>query len=149
MADLSDHWQRLRARFARSGRDAAPDDGRSHLAQASEALRAMLDDKTIPESVRAELRDDFAQVEAMLGKLEQGELHIAVFGRVSVGKSALGNALLGREIFQTGVLHGTTRRRDAQRWEEVGGQGLHLIDTPGINELSGEERERLAFDVAG
>src|SRR4029079_1538629 len=34
-------------------------------------------------------------------------------------------------------------------WQEVAGQGLHLIDTPGINELSGEERERLAFDVAG
>jgi GTPase len=65
-----------------------------------------------------------------------------------VGKSALGNALLGREAFATGVLHGTTRARDAQRWQEVAGQGLHLIDTPGINELSGEERERLAFDVA-
>jgi len=38
--------------------------------------------------------------------------------------------------------------RDTQRWREVAGQGLHLIDTPGINELSGEERERLAYDVA-
>jgi GTP-binding protein Era len=84
----------------------------------------------------------------LLDKLAAGELHIAVFGRVSVGKSALGNALLGRDAFVTGVLHGTTRARNAQSWHEVAGQGLHLIDTPGINELSGEEREKLAFDVA-
>lgn len=120
----------------------------SHVAQTSEALRSLLDDKSIPDSVRHELRDDFGQIESLLDKLAAGELHIAVFGRVSVGKSALGNALLGREAFTTGVLHGTTQKRDAQRWQAVAGQGLHLIDTPGINELSGEERERLAFDVA-
>ena len=45
----------------------------------------------------------------MLAKLERGELHIAVFGRVSVGKSALANALLGEDAFTVGVLHGTTR----------------------------------------
>ena len=153
MTDLSDRWRRLRARFVRDGSSsdtaASQKTSDAHVAQTSEALRAILDDKTIPDSVRSELGEDFAQIEAMLGKLAQNELHIAVFGRVSVGKSALGNALLGREVFSTGVLHGTTRSRDAQRWQEVGGQGLHLIDTPGINELSGEERERLAYDVAG
>jgi predicted GTPase len=39
----------------------------------------------------------------MLARLEKGELHVAVFGRVSAGKSALGNALLGREAFTVGV----------------------------------------------
>jgi GTPase len=146
--DLADYWRRLRSSFERAtGPSAKSAD--AQVAQTSDALRALLDDKSIPPAVRGELSEDFAQVEAMLGKLEQGELHIAVFGRVSVGKSALGNALLGRDAFSTGVLHGTTRARDAQRWQEVGGQGLHLIDTPGINELSGEEREQLAFDVAG
>ena len=140
-------WARLRERLgsARAAPTVSPD---AHVAQTSEALKALLDDGTIPRGVRQELDQDFAQVEALLDKLASGELHIAVFGRVSVGKSALGNALLGRAAFQTGVLHGTTRTRDAQRWQEVAGQGLHLIDTPGINELSGEERERLAFDVA-
>jgi len=120
----------------------------THVAQTSEALHALLEDKSIPSGVRTELAEDFTQVQALLDKLAAGELHIAVFGRVSVGKSALGNALLGRSAFATGVLHGTTKARNAERWHEVAGQGLHLIDTPGINELSGEERERLAFDVA-
>ena len=141
-------WAKLRARLGgpRGLHDAGPSD--THVAQTSEALRALLEDESIPAPVRRELDADFAQIEALLGKLAAGELHIAVFGRVSVGKSALGNALLGRDAFATGVLHGTTRARDAQRWQEVAGQGLHLIDTPGINELSGEERERLAYDVA-
>ncbi|MGH8121748.1 MAG: DUF697 domain-containing protein [Rudaea sp.] len=142
-------WDKLRTRLGGAPvAAAAGPSADAHVAQASEALRALLDDKSIPENVRGELTEDFAQVEALLDKLATGELHIAVFGRVSVGKSALGNALLGRDAFATGVLHGTTRARNAQRWQEVAGQGLHLIDTPGINELSGEERERLAFDVA-
>jgi len=147
--DAREWWGKLRARLG--GDVAAMPTARAadgHVAQASEALRALLDDESIPASVRAELAEDFAQIESLLDKLASGELHIAVFGRVSVGKSALGNALLGREAFATGVLHGTTRSRNAERWQEVAGQGLHLIDTPGINELSGEERERLAFDVA-
>ena len=138
----------MRARIGGVAAPRVPQNAQSHVTQTSEALRSLLDDKSIPDSVRGELRDDFGQIESLIDKLAAGELHIAVFGRVSVGKSALGNALLGREAFATGVLHGTTQKRDTQRWQEVAGQGLHLIDTPGINELSGEERERLAFDVA-
>jgi len=141
-------WNTLRARLGHAFAHPARTTSDTHVAQASEALRALLDDPSIPPGVRGELSEDFAQIESLLDKLDAGDLHIAVFGRVSVGKSALGNALLGREAFATGVLHGTTKSRNAERWHEVAGQGLHLIDTPGINELSGEERERLAFDVA-
>ena len=152
MSNLGDYWQRLRAQLQRAAPSGAATAAASkpdtHVSQASQALRSLLEDRDIPASVRGELQEDFSQIESLLDKLAAGELHIAVFGRVSVGKSALGNALLGRPAFATGVLHGTTRARDAQRWQEVAGQGLHLIDTPGINELSGEERERLAFDVA-
>lgn len=146
--NATDWWNKLRRRLVgeASVRTATPSD--THVVQTSEALRVLLDDASVPAGVRSELAEDFAQVQALLDKLDAGELHIAVFGRVSVGKSALGNALLSRPAFETGVLHGTTRTRNAERWHEVAGQGLHLIDTPGINELSGEERERLAFDVA-
>ena len=91
---------------------------------------------------------DFARIEAMLARLENGELHVAVFGRVSAGKSALGNALLGREAFTVGVLHGTTVEAEQATLDEAANDGLVLIDTPGINELDGEAREKLAFDVA-
>ncbi|MEO8669872.1 MAG: GTP-binding protein [Tahibacter sp.] len=122
--------------------------GHAHVDQATVALRDLLNDSTVPNGVRAELAEEFARVEALLQKLQRGDLHIAVFGRVSVGKSALGNALLGTNAFATGVLHGTTTRADQQSWCEAAASGLHLIDTPGINELDGETRERLAFEIA-
>jgi len=140
-------WQRLRERLGRG--PARADDGGTHSDQAAQSLRALLDDPQIPTAVRSGLAADFARLESMLGKLERGELHIAVFGRVSVGKSALANALLGEDAFTVGVLHGTTREAGQRRWQEVAGGGVHLIDTPGIDELDGEARERLAYDVAG
>ncbi|MBN8727550.1 MAG: GTP-binding protein [Xanthomonadales bacterium] len=145
---FSSLWRRLRGRLARGSTDAAHPIGDAHSSQAAASLRALLDDDSIPAAVRNGLAADFARLESMLAKLERGELHIAVFGRVSVGKSALANALLGEDAFEVGVLHGTTRESHQESWREVGGSGVHLIDTPGIDELDGEARERLAFDVA-
>lgn len=124
-----------------------PDD--DPLASAADSLRALLEDPGTPPEVRSALAADYAQVAAMLDKLEHGDLHIAVFGRVSVGKSALANALLGEDAFEVGVLHGTTQQGQLRRWREVDRAGVHLIDTPGINELDGEERERIAHEIAG
>jgi small GTP-binding protein len=147
-------WRRWRGRIlqrVRSARTSAavtPTPGDAHGVQAAQSLRALLDDPHIPPTIRGSLAADFARLEAMLAKLERGELHIAMFGRVSVGKSALANALLGQEAFDVGVLHGTTRDAAQRSWREVAGSGVHLIDTPGIDELDGETREKLAFEVA-
>ncbi len=143
-------WRRWRERHGeRSLRAPAPHipaDG--HPAQAAAALRMLLDDATVPDDIRRSLADDFAQLESMLARLEHGEVHIAVFGRVSVGKSALANALLGEDAFPVGVLHGTTRDAQGRPWHEVAEGNVRLIDTPGIDELDGETRERFATDVA-
>ncbi|MCG8125265.1 MAG: GTP-binding protein, partial [Candidatus Thiodiazotropha taylori] len=61
---------------------------------------------------------------------------------------ALLNALLGEQRFAVSALHGETRHSDMAAWREVEASGVFLIDTPGINEISGEERERMAEDVA-
>ncbi|MEO6801091.1 MAG: GTP-binding protein [Rhodanobacter sp.] len=144
-------WRRLRgwlgpdAGHLEAGHSPRASAGSTRVA---DSLRSLLDDPTIPASVRNELAGDFSRIENMLARLERGELHVAVFGRVSTGKSALGNALLGREAFQVGVLHGTTTDAEQATLDEARHDGLVLIDTPGINELDGEARERLAFDVA-
>jgi len=151
---LSSSWRRLRGWLGASDPPepdaAAPSAGGAvHGAQAADSLRALLDDPNIPAAVRSGLAEDFARLEALLAKLERDELHLAVFGRVSVGKSALANALLGEPAFEVGVLHGTTRAAGQRLWQDVAGSGVHLIDTPGIDELDGEAREQLAFEVAG
>ena len=122
--------------------------GDAHLALARESLRELLHDERVPDDVREALGDDYRQVESMLDKLENGHVHIAVFGRVSVGKSALVNALLGEQRFATSPLHGETRTIQSGQWHAFRDGNVFLIDTPGINEVDGETREQLARDVA-
>ena len=125
-----------------------PADGAGHLHLAQESLRNLLEDDRVPQEVRAALSEDYQQVEAMLEKLEHGHIHIAAFGRVSVGKSATLNALLGKPHFSTSPLHGETKTAQMSRWEAYEQGGVFFIDTPGLNEVAGEERERLAREVA-
>lgn len=118
------------------------------LDRARESLRALIDDPHIPSPVRASLSHEFQHVQAMLDKLEYGHIHIAIFGRVGVGKSALINALIGEPRFATSPLHGETRHAQMAAWEDYDAGGVFLIDTPGINEVGGEAREQLAEEVA-
>lgn len=124
------------------------DSGEDHLGLARESLRELLDDPRVPEAVRGTLAEDYAEVQALLDKLEQGHIHIAAFGRVSVGKSATLNALLGEARFRTSPLHGETKTPALGRWEAYQSGGVFLVDTPGLNEVEGEARERLAHEVA-
>ena len=147
-------WRRLRAALPGwwsndpTPAESADTQGDRHLALARESLRELLRDERVPLEVRESLADDYREVEVMLDKLEQGHVHIAVFGRVSVGKSALVNALLGERRFTTSPLHGETRTIQHGHWTEFRDGNVFLIDTPGINEVDGEGRERLARDVA-
>jgi len=120
----------------------------SHLNQARDSLEQLLQDKRLPAAARTELADDFSQVQAMLDKLEHGHIHISVLGRVSVGKSSVLNALIGEQRFSTSALHGETRKHEITHWDEQESGALFLIDTPGINEVDGEARERMAHEVA-
>ena len=120
----------------------------SHLDQARDSLEQVLQDKRLPAEARAELAADFSQVQAMLDKLEHGHIHIAVLGRVSVGKSSVLNALIGEQRFSTSALHGETKQNEMARWDEQESGSLFLIDTPGINEIDGEARERMAHEVS-
>ena len=120
----------------------------SHLDQARDSLELLLQDNRLPPEARAELAEDFSQVQAMLNKLEHGHLHIAVLGRVSVGKSSVLNALIGEPRFSTSALHGETKHSEMALWDEQESGSLFLIDTPGINEVDGEARERMAHEVS-
>jgi GTPase len=139
-------WKRAATGTAEALRPAAG--GEAHLALAQDSLRRLLDDPRLPAGVRAALAPEFAEIERMLQKLEQGEIHIAVLGEVSVGKSSLLNALLGEARFTTSPLHGETRVPAEAHWQEAQSGRIHLLDTPGINEIGGEQRERLAREVA-
>jgi len=137
-------WKKNRATA-----EAGTNDGSDHLELARESLRELINDARLPDGVRESLAHDYEAVEGMFDKLEHGYLHLAVFGRVSTGKSSLLNALIGEEAFSVSPLHGETRHSSMQPWSEVEAGGVFLIDTPGLDEAGGEDREAMAREVAG
>ncbi len=129
---------------------------------AQESLQTLLQKLDLSRRERAGLEPEIASLQSMLDKLENQVVHIAVFGLVSRGKSSLLNALVGQSVFATGPTHGVTQTSQQASWdvaEEVDGllrvslagsgrSQVQLIDTPGIDEIAGEEREQLAKEVA-
>jgi len=136
------HWSRKSATI-----DDDPDQDDDHLTLARESLRELINDSRLPAGVRESLAQDYEAVQGMLDKLEHGHIHLAVFGRVSTGKSSLLNALIGEQAFAVSPLHGETKRSTMQAWREVESGGVFLIDTPGLDEAGGEDRELQAKEV--
>jgi GTPase len=103
------------------------------------------------------LGQEAAALNSLLDRLDRQVLRVAVFGLVGRGKSSLLNALIGHEAFVSGPTHGVTREVSSVEWQlppipeaEEAALPTHLLllDTPGIDEVEGEEREALAQQVA-
>lgn len=120
--------------------------------QAKVALQDLVDRVDLNDLERSGLEQSIAGLTSMLDKLDQSVIHIAAFGMVGRGKSSLLNALLGRNAFQTGAIHGITQTEQIADWETLRTHNpsshIQLIDTPGIDEVQGEERSALAQMVA-
>ncbi|MGB5240374.1 MAG: GTPase, partial [Prochlorococcaceae cyanobacterium] len=99
---------------------------------------------------RSSLGPELAAFDRQLGRLRRRELHVAVLGRVGVGKSSLLNALLGEHRFATDLAHGSTREQQRQPWPGAmaGPLQVQLVDTPGIDAVAAAARQRLAARVA-
>lgn len=130
---------------ARAASQTTPEE---HLLEANRNIRELVGDDTIPASLRAELSNEFQEIESISDKLRKGEIHIAAFGRVGVGKSSLLNALMNRQAFDASPIHGETKQEDRAHWETIRDNHLVLIDTPGIDELDGDERDRMARRIS-
>ncbi|WP_017718235.1 GTP-binding protein [Kamptonema formosum] len=86
----------------------------------------------------------------ILSKLDCSVIRISAFGLVSRGKSAVLNALTGQKILQTGPINGVTQWPRSVRWTPHPDSKVQveLIDTPGLDEVDGQERARMAREVA-
>ena len=88
-----------------------------------------------------ELGADTSEIRRELSELERrreaGEVHVAMFGEISTGKSALVHALLPQVQTSSDVRGGTTREIRTFAWQSPGGDTLLISDTPGTAEVDG------------
>ena len=98
-----------------------------------------------------ELGVDTARARGELAELqrrrEAGEIHGALFGEISTGKSSLVRALLPTADAHADVRGGTTRQLESYRWRSPAGDILSITDMPGTAE-AGEGLDQLAVDEA-
>ena len=129
--------------------------------KAQNSLRNLIGNLDLTVQEQEGLESEIDYLSGMLDKLEQSVFQIAVFGMVGRGKSSVLNALVGKNIFATGALHGVTRSIEQVDWDiepkqlqrltisESGSQNkIQLLDTPGIDEVNGKQREILAHRLA-
>ncbi len=131
-----------------------------NLRHAQDALRDIVDHLDLTPTEREGLEPDIGGLQKMMDKLDRTVVQIAVFGMVGRGKSSVLNALLGQEVFITGPIHGVTQNTQMQQWRVSDNSSpsvsavsyrisqIELIDTPGIDEVDGETREKIARQVA-
>ena len=99
--------------------------------------------------LQAAVKEDLQALREALNKLDRKAIRIATFGLVSCGKSSIINGLLGQKILQTGPFHGVTKFPQSVRWNPLNSEvEIELIDTPGLDEISGEARATMAREVA-
>ncbi len=101
---------------------------------------------------QAAVKKGIDQLTTLMNKLGGSLLRVAVFGLVSRGKSAVINALLGEKVLETGPINGVTQWPRSVYWSvEQGEQSpvrIELIDTPGLDEIEGQSRGKVAQEVA-
>ncbi len=124
--------------------------------QALAAVEQTLDRvRRCSDEEKSRLRAELAGLRQMHDKLTSGRVEIVIFGEISTGKSALINALVGREVASVDVRGGWTREVWHVAWDGTGytlpGLGesqVVLVDTPGINEVGGGPRGEMAREAA-
>jgi len=116
--------------------------------KALSSLRQLLNDAKIPATVRNQLQSEYQNIQRLIDKLENQQIHIIAFGKVSTGKSSLLNAISGQQHFKVSPLHGETKHTNHLDWPSYQQQSVVLIDTPGTDEFDGEERELMAQQAA-
>ncbi|NTW21086.1 MAG: Hsp70 family protein, partial [Nostocales cyanobacterium W4_Combined_metabat2_030] len=87
-----------------------------------------------PEQLK-EIETEFGELNELLERLKTGLVWVALFGKTSVGKSAIANCLIGQDVAEVGVQHDLTTIPTPYKKEP-----WNIVDVPGVmGEVVNEE----------
>ncbi|MEM9301227.1 MAG: GTPase domain-containing protein [Pseudomonadota bacterium] len=95
-----------------------------------------------------EVGDAERELERLEARRAEQRLYLAVFGRVSAGKSALINALLPGARRSSDPRGGTTQKIEVFDWDPEEGLPVRLVDMPGFDQREGETQGEHAREEA-
>jgi ribosome biogenesis GTPase A len=94
------------------------------------------------KSEKEAIENEVAEIHELIDRLKTGLIWIALFGKTTVGKSAIANSLIGEDLAETGVEHDLTTKPEPYVKEP-----WMIVDVPGI--MGEEVNEKIALDEAG
>ena len=70
-----------------------------------------------------------------LFRLKEKKIRIGIFGKSGVGKSYILNSLLGKKVFKTDIINGSTKEIEVKEWglKHKIFKSIELIDSPGFD----------------
>jgi small GTP-binding protein len=91
------------------------------------------DDLLNSQRAGVDIAPALAEIREQRRRKESGEIHIAIFGEVSSGKSSLVKALLPEAEIERDARAGTTQTITQYRWTATSGDQVLVTDLPGFN----------------
>jgi GTP-binding protein EngB required for normal cell division/uncharacterized protein (DUF697 family) len=97
--------------------------------------------KKLKDNEREEIEKEFKEINELLERLKTGLIWICLFGKTSVGKSAIINSLINDDVAEVGAEHDKTTVPKAYKKEP-----WNIVDVPGT--LGNEIYEKSAMEEA-
>lgn len=110
------------------------------LQKGLDAMLSEIGNKLKPNE-KQEIQNEVDDIKELLQRLESGLIWLALFGKVSAGKSAIANSLMNDDIAEVNVKHGSTKEPKPyikKPW--------CIVDVPGI--LDDKVEEHIALNEA-
>ena len=90
------------------------------------------------DTERDQLQKELSGLTEMYDKVTNGRVEIVIFGEISTGKSAMINALVGRDVAEVDIQGGWTTEVRGTEWDGTGyrvpgfsSSEIIVVDTPG------------------
>jgi len=106
-------------------------------------LQSMLSEvgSKLSKAEREAIEQEVNEINELIDRLKTGLVWIALFGRTSVGKSAIANSLLGEDIAKVGIEHDFTTTVEPYQKEP-----WMIVDVPGF--MGKKVNEKIALEEA-
>jgi len=111
---------------------------RKEMAELQVELRSSLEhllvefEKRLSPAEQAEIKEEIAEIDTLLERLKTGRVWLAIFGKASVGKSSVVNALMGADIAKTGVEYDVTTEVKPYELGSSDDSPYTIVDVPGV-----------------